>query len=90
MWDARNIGLVVNLNQTTPLSSLLKLIHEPTQENLLMFEDMFDAVTKPLRDGLDIIDGLTEGELRTKAIASLGADVVAGMAVSELIEWYKN
>lgn len=55
-----------------------------------MFDDIFDIVTKPLRDGLEIVDGLTEGELRTKAIASLGADVVAGMAVSELIEWYND
>ena len=47
-----------------------------------------DVVTQPVRDGLDIVDGLTEGELREKAILRLGADVVAGMAVSELIEWY--
>ncbi len=49
-----------------------------------------DVVTQPVRDGLDIIDGLTEGELRERAILRLGADVVAGMAVSELIEWYGN
>jgi len=47
-----------------------------------------DITTQPLRDGLEIIDGLTEGELREKAILRLGADVVAGMAVSELVDWY--
>lgn len=55
-----------------------------------MFEDMFDIVTKPLRDAVDIVDGLSEGELRIKAIASLGADVVAGMTVSELVDWYND
>ena len=53
-------------------------------------DDLVDIATKPLRDAVDIVDGLTEGELRTKAIASLGADVVAGMAVSELIDWYND
>ncbi|MCK5018819.1 MAG: hypothetical protein KAS32_17285 [Candidatus Peribacteraceae bacterium] len=47
-----------------------------------------DKATKPLRDGLEVVEGLTEGELRTKAALSLGADVVSGMALSELIEWY--
>lgn len=55
-----------------------------------IIDDIVDIATKPLRDAVEIIDGLTEGELRTKAIASLGADVVAGMAVSELVEWYND
>ena len=46
--------------------------------------------TQPLRDGLDIVDGLTEGELRVSAGLRLGADVVAGMATAELIEWYNE
>ena len=49
-----------------------------------------DVVTAPVRDGLTIIDGLTEGELRTKAAVRLGTDVVAGMALSEIIEWYED
>ena len=48
------------------------------------------TVTQPVRDGLDVVDGLTEGELRTKAALRLGADVASGMALSELIEWYNN
>lgn len=48
------------------------------------------VVTQPVRDGLEIIDGLTEGELRAKAIVRLGADVVSGMALSELIDWYND
>lgn len=45
---------------------------------------------QPVRDAVDVLDGLTEGEIRAKAIARLGADVVAGMALSELIEVLKN
>jgi len=55
-----------------------------------LIDDIIDITTKPLRDAINIVDGLTEGELRTKAIASLGADVVAGMTVSELIDWYND
>lgn len=40
----------------------------------------------PVRDGLDVLQGLSEGELRHRAALRLGADVVAGMAVSEIIE----
>ena len=47
-----------------------------------------DIATQPLRDGAEVIGGLTEGELRIKAAARLGADVACGMAVSELIDWY--
>lgn len=49
-----------------------------------------DIITQPVRDGLDIIDGLSEGELREQAIFRLGADVVAGMAISEIIVWYQD
>lgn len=48
------------------------------------------VATQPIRDAATIIDGLTEGELRVKAAARLGADVATGMAVGELIEWYQN
>jgi hypothetical protein len=49
-----------------------------------------DVATQPIRDGLDIIDGLTEGELREKAALRLGADIAGGMALNELIEWYSE
>lgn len=42
--------------------------------------------TSPIRDAVEIIDGLTEGEIRGMAVARLGADVAAGMAISEIIE----
>lgn len=45
-----------------------------------------DIATQPLRDGLEVLEGLSEGELRTRAAVRLGADVVSGMVVSELIE----
>lgn len=45
-----------------------------------------EVATQPLRDGLSVLEGLSEGELREKAALRLGADVVAGMAVAEIIE----
>lgn len=45
-------------------------------------------VTQPVRDAIYIIDGLSEGELREEAIMRLGADVVSGMALSEILDWY--
>ncbi|CAL9967623.1 hypothetical protein VPHD479_0119 [Vibrio phage D479] len=45
-----------------------------------------DMALQPVRDGLDIVEGLTEGEIRYMAAARLGADCVAGMALSEVIE----
>ena len=47
-------------------------------------------VTQPLRDTLDIVDWLTEWELRVKAIARLWTDVAVWMTASELIDWYKE
>ncbi len=44
------------------------------------------VATQPIRDGLDVLDGLTEGEIRAKASIRLGADIVAGMALSEIID----
>ena len=49
-----------------------------------------DIATQPLRDGIDVLEGMTEGELRTRAVARLGADVAGGMALAELIEWYSE
>jgi hypothetical protein len=48
-----------------------------------------EVATKPVYDVIDVIDGLTEGELREKAILRLGIDVVSGMSLNELIEWYE-
>ena len=60
----------------------------PQRSNIMfdLLDDLTKAALSPVVDGLDVLEGLTEGELRTKAIARLGADVVAGMAVSEIIE----
>ena len=55
-----------------------------------MFNWVMDAVTAPISDALDVLDGLTEGELRTRAIARLGADAVVGMGVVELLEVLKE
>ncbi len=44
-----------------------------------------DIATKPIRDGIDVLEGLSEGELRQKAALSLATDLAAGAALSELI-----
>ncbi len=44
-----------------------------------------DKITQPVRDAAVILSGLSEGELRTKAILRFGADAVVGMGSSELI-----
>ena len=49
-----------------------------------------DITTQPIRDGITVIDGLTEGELREKAALRLGADIASGMALGELIDWYSD
>lgn len=51
-----------------------------------LFGQITDIVTSPITDTLDVLEGLTEGEIRVKAAARLGADVVAGMALSEIID----
>ena len=59
---------------------------------------MFDRIiktsvkiaTQPLRDGLDIIEGLSEGEIREKAIARLGAEIVSAMTMAEIIEYLQD
>ena len=45
-----------------------------------------EILTQPIVDCCDLLDGLTEGEFRHRAALRLGTDVVAGMAISEVIE----
>ena len=51
-----------------------------------LFGKITDIVVSPIVDTIDVLDGLTEGEIRTQAIARLGADAVAGMAIGEIID----
>lgn len=44
------------------------------------------AVTSPIRHGIDVLDGLTVGEIRATAALYLGADIAMGMATSEILE----
>ncbi len=44
-------------------------------------------VTQPLRDSVEVLEGLSEGEIRAKAALRLGADVVSGMAIGEVVEF---
>lgn len=46
-----------------------------------------DLTLQPVRDTVDVLQGLTEGEIRTKAVARLGADVAVGMSTAALIEY---
>lgn len=48
------------------------------------------TVTQPIVDGFDVLEGLTEGEIREKAVLRLGVDIVAGLALSEVIELMKE
>ncbi len=57
---------------------------------MFSLDDIVDIALKPVRDSVDLFDGLTQGEIREKALISLGADVVAGMGTAELIEWHKG
>lgn len=45
-----------------------------------------NIAVQPIADAFDVLDGLTEGEIREKAALRLGADIVAGMAIGEVIE----
>lgn len=45
------------------------------------------VATQPIVDAAIVFDGLTEVQLRHKAALRLGADIVAGMAISEIIDY---
>ncbi len=45
------------------------------------------AALKPLRATAEVLDGLSEGELRARAAIRLGADLVAGMAFSDVVDY---
>ena len=64
-------------------STINRTIHDPVGT-------ASQVVTQPLHDVLDVVEGLTEGELRVWAVARLGTDAASGMALSELIEVYQN
>jgi len=51
-----------------------------------ILEDAFDILTAPIRNTVDVLEGLSEGELRTHAIAQLGSSAVAGLEAYEIIE----
>lgn len=55
-----------------------------------LIEKTVKATTQPFKDGIEILEGLSEGELRQQAIARLGVDVVAGMGIAEIIELLKD
>jgi len=48
--------------------------------------DVVDIVLSPLDDAIEILSGLSEGELRERAILRLGADAIVGLGTSEIIE----
>lgn len=43
------------------------------------------TATQPISDACDVLEGLTEGELRERAALRLGVDIASGMALSEII-----
>lgn len=48
--------------------------------------DIIDIALSPLDDAIEILEGLTEGELRERAILRLGASAIVGLDASEIIE----
>ena len=60
-----------------------RLVKDPVGETVR-------GVTQPVRDGLEVIDGFTAGELRAEAALRLGADVASSMALSQLIAWHQS
>lgn len=62
---------------------MFKILNDLIEEPI---KTVVDTATQPINDGLDLIEGLTEGEIREKAALRLGADIVAGMALSEIIK----
>ena len=47
-----------------------------------------EIVLAPVEDAVEVVEGLTEGELREKAALRLGTDIVGAMALEEVIDWY--
>lgn len=48
--------------------------------------DVIGIVLSPLDDAIEILSGLSEGELREKAILRLGAGAIVGLGTDEIIE----
>lgn len=48
--------------------------------------DVIDIALSPLNDAIEILEGLTEGELRERAILRLGASAIVGLDTTEIIE----
>ena len=48
--------------------------------------DIVDIVLSPLDDAIEILSGLSEGELRERAILRLGAGAIVGLGTDEIIE----
>ena len=67
-------------------STIKKAVREAAEFIDNPIEKSIETAISPLKNGLIVAGGLTEGEIKTRAIARLGADVVGGMALSELIE----
>ncbi|KKN21833.1 hypothetical protein LCGC14_0921370 [marine sediment metagenome] len=48
--------------------------------------DVIDIALSPLNDAIEILEGLTEGELRERAILRFGASAIVGLDTTEIIE----
>lgn len=53
-------------------------------------EKSINAIQRPFEDAICVAEGLTEGQLRKKAAARLGADIVAGMLFSEVVDFIEG
>ena len=46
-----------------------------------------EVVLQPVVDTVEVLEGLTEGELRERAILRLGVDAVSGMVLGEVVSF---
>ena len=67
----------------TAVNTTAKAIQDP-------IGTVIDMKLGGVRAGLEVLDGLTEGELRLKAAASLGASFVEQASLEQLIEAVKK
>ena len=51
-----------------------------------LLDDVVDIALSPVKNATQILEGLSEGELRTAAIARLGSNAIAGLETYEIIE----
>lgn len=53
-------------------------------------DQSINAIQRPIYDARCVVEGLSEGKLRKKAAARLGADIVATMTFAEIVDFIEG